>query len=37
VYELEHYPPDPDNPSVNAETCPVCMGATYIKKENKNV
>ena len=29
VYELEHYPTDPDNPSVNAEICPTCMGETY--------
>jgi hypothetical protein len=32
VYELEHYPTDPDNPSVNAEICPTCMGETYINE-----
>jgi len=24
VYEVEHFPSDPDNPCVNAETCPDC-------------
>ena len=26
------YPADPDNVSVNAETCYSCLGAGYVKK-----
>ena len=32
IYEVESYPADPDNASVNAETCYSCLGAGYVKK-----
>ncbi len=36
IYEAESHPTDPDNPSINAETCHVCMGATYLRKDRDN-
>ena len=36
IYEAESHPTDPDNPSINAETCHVCMGATYLKRKDKD-
>jgi DnaJ-class molecular chaperone len=33
VYEVEYFPSDPDSPCVNAETCPDCLGACYVKQE----
>ena len=36
IYEAESYPSDPDNVSVNAETCHVCMGATYLKRKDRD-
>jgi DnaJ-class molecular chaperone len=33
VYEGEHFPSDPNNPCVHAETCPDCMGSGYVTKE----
>ena len=33
VYEGEHFPSDPNNPCVHAETCPDCMGSGYVTEE----
>ena len=33
IYEAESFPSDPDNVSVNAETCYKCLGARYVKKK----